>query len=282
MERLFADHQFDYVFHLAAYAAEGLSHFIRRYNYTNNVIGSMTLLNAAVRHRCKCFVFTSSIAVYGTGQVPMLETTKPDPEDPYGIAKYCVELDLMAARKHFGLECIIFRPHNVYGERQNIGDQYRNVVGIFMNQIMQGLPCTIFGDGTQSRAFTHVADVAPIIARSVLEPRAYGEVFNIGADSPYSVNDLATAVQRAMGRSTDARHLPARNEVLHAYSDHGKAQSLLGYDPSICLDDGLERMARWAWKTGPRSSESFGSIEVPDGLPPSWRTSHQDRERTNA
>src|SRR5918994_2042524 len=124
VERLFEQHRFDYVFHLAAYAAEGLSHFIRRFNYTNNVIGSVTLINEAVRYDVKCFVFTSSIAVYGSAQPPMTEATVPEPEDPYGIAKYAVEQDLRASLEMFGLNHIVFRPHNVYGEYQNLGDRY--------------------------------------------------------------------------------------------------------------------------------------------------------------
>jgi UDP-glucose 4-epimerase len=155
--------------------------------------------------------------------VPMLEDTKPEPEDPYGISKYAVEMDLMAARRLFGLNYIIFRPHNVYGERQNIGDKYRNVIGIFMNQVMRGEPCTIFGDGSQTRAFSHIGDIAPAIARSITVPAAYNQVFNIGADIPYSVKDLAGVVQRVMGQSTGIRYLKVRDEVLHAYSDHNKA-----------------------------------------------------------
>ena len=107
----------DVVYHLAAYAAEGLSHFIRRFNYRNNVLGSINLINRAVRGDCECFVFTSSIAVYGAGQTPMLENTAPEPEDPYGIAKLAVELDLKAAHHMFGLPFVVFRPHNVYGPR---------------------------------------------------------------------------------------------------------------------------------------------------------------------
>jgi UDP-glucose 4-epimerase len=131
VNELFARQRFDYVFHLAAYAAEGLSHFIRRFNYNTNLIGSVNLINASVLHEVKCFVFTSSIAVYGANQVPMTEDLMPSPEDPYGISKLAVELDLRAAHHMFGLNSIIFRPHNVYGERQNIADRYRNVVGIF-------------------------------------------------------------------------------------------------------------------------------------------------------
>lgn len=153
IDRLFYDFRIDFVFHLAAYAAEGLSHFIKRFNYTNNLIGSVNLINASVNSgTVQCFVFTSSIAVYGRNQVPMSEDLVPAPEDPYGIAKYAVELDLKEAHDMFGLNYIIFRPHNVYGEGQNIGDPYRNVIGIFMNQILQGKPMTLFGDGKQTRA----------------------------------------------------------------------------------------------------------------------------------
>jgi UDP-glucose 4-epimerase len=270
IKSLFQDHRFDYVFHLAAYAAEGLSHFIRVFNYTNNLIGSANLINAAVRSACRCFVFTSSIAVYGPAQLPMHEETQPRPGDPYGIAKYAIELDLEAAGKMFGLNYIVFRPHNVYGERQNIGDKYRNVIGIFMNQVMQGLPCTIFGDGSQTRAFTHISDVAPVIARSVDTASAYGQVFNVGADTPYSVRYLAEQVQRAMRRQTGIKHLDPRNEVQHAYSDHGKAQRVFGPTTPVTLEEGLARMAQWVRQAGPRSSREFEAIEIEKGLPSMW------------
>ena len=161
IERLFQEHHFDYVYHLAAYAAEGLSHFIKRFNYNNNVVGSVNLVNAAVNHEVKCFVFTSSIAVYGAGQSPMTEDMTPMPEDSYGIAKYAIEQELKVSHEMFGLDYVIFRPHNVYGERQNIGDRYRNVVGIFMNQLLQGQPMTVFGDGEQKRAFTSITRRRP-------------------------------------------------------------------------------------------------------------------------
>ena len=164
LHRLFERYRFTYVYHLAAYAAEGLSHFIKRFNYQNNLIGSMNLINEAVNHDVKCFVFTSSIAVYGAGQTPLTEEMIPVPEDSYGIAKLAVEQDLKVSHEMFGLDYVVFRPHNVYGQKQNIGDRYRNVVGIFMNQLLRDEPMTIFGDGTQQRAFTHIDDVAPIIA----------------------------------------------------------------------------------------------------------------------
>src|SRR5437868_7626077 len=245
IDRLFDRYRFNNVYHLAAYAAEGLSHFIKRFNYNNNLIGSINLINASVNHNVKCFVFTSSIAVYGAGQSPMNEAMIPVPEDSYGIAKLAVEQELRVTHEMFGLNYVMFRPHIVYGERQNIGDRYRNVVGIFMNQILKGEPMTIFGDGTQQRAFTHIDDVAPIIAECVDYPKAANEIFNVGADIPHTVNDLALIVARAMGADCRLKHLDPRNEVKIAFSDHSKAQSIFGERDKVSLENGILSMTRW-------------------------------------
>jgi len=272
VDDLFRAHTFVHVFHLAAYAAEGLSHFIRRFNYTNNVLGSVNVLNAAVRaETVERFVFASSIAVYGPVQAPMSEDVVPEPEDPYGIAKYAVELDLAAAQRMFGLDYTIFRPHNVYGELQNLADPYRNVIGIFMNQVMAGRPMTVFGDGLQTRAFTHIDDVAPLIARSIDVPDATNEVFNVGAETPYSVLDLAHAIAQAFDvADPEIDFLPARKEVVHAFSDHAKLHSVFGEAPTVPLEEGLRRMAEWARETGVRDPIRFESVEVLRNMPPSW------------
>ena len=275
VEDLFKQYKFTYVYHLAAYAAEGLSHFIRRFNYNNNLVGSINLINESIKHKVKCFVFTSSIAVYGAGQLPMAETTVPQPEDPYGVSKYAVEMDLKAAHEMFGLNYVIFRPHNVYGENQNIGDKYRNVIGIFMNQIMQGKQLTIFGDGTQTRAFSYIDDVAIPIARCVDLPAAYNQVFNIGADKPYTVNELAEVVSEEFGVKPDIKHLSARNEVLHAYSDHSKAHKVVGDPTGIDLKEGIRRMAAWARRVGARQSQEFDNIEITEKLPDGWQVKKQ-------
>jgi UDP-glucose 4-epimerase len=269
---LWRDAPFDYVYHLAAYAAEGLSHFIRRFNYTNNLIGSVNLINLAVIYQVKCFVFTSSIAVYGVNQTPMTEQLTPKPEDPYGIAKYAVELDLEAARRLFGLNYIIFRPHNVYGERQNVADKYRNVIGIFMNQLLRGQSMTIFGDGQQSRAFSHVDDVAPIIAGAPLVKDAYGQAFNVGADTPYTVLELAREVAAAFDVEARVTHLPAREEVVHAFASHEKAARVFGKTRTIPLGEGIRRMAEWVRASGPRDPVDFQNVEVTRNMPASWRS----------
>jgi UDP-glucose 4-epimerase len=267
---LWQGRRFTYVYHLAAYAAEGLSHFIRRYNYETNLVASMHLLNESVKNEVRRFVFTSSIAVYGRGQTPMTEATVPQPEDPYGISKYAVELDLRAAHEMFGLEYVVFRPHNVYGERQNIADRYRNVVGIFMNQVLKGEPMSVFGDGLQTRAFSHIDDVAPVIAQSTLVDGARNQVFNVGADTPYTVLELAREVAAGFGVAPNVRHLPARNEVVHAFSDHTRAREVFRTPPPIALRDGIRRMAEWVRARGPARPVTFSELELTKNLPPSW------------
>ena len=272
VDGLFARERFEHVYHLAAYAAEGLSHFIKRFNYTNNVIGSVNLINASVNHGVDCFVFTSSIAVYGAAQLPMREDTRPEPEDSYGIAKLAVERELAVSHEMWGLDYSIFRPHNVYGELQNIGDRYRNVLGIYVNQIMQGEPLTVFGDGEQSRAFSYVGDVAPAIAAAPFTDGARGEVFNVGADTPCTINRLADVIREAMGAPDHpVVHLDARNEVVHAYSDHSKAARVFGGGEPTPLEEGVRRMVAWAREHGPRRTAPFDAIEVDRNLPDAWR-----------
>ena len=277
VNQIFDKYSFDYVYHLAAYAAEGLSHFIRRFNYQNNLIGSINLINASVNHKVKCFVFTSSIAVYGTNTLPLIETQHPNPEDPYGIAKYAVEMDLINAKKMFGLNYVIFRPHNVYGENQNIGDKYRNVVGIFMNQILKKEQLSIFGNGSQSRAFTYIDDVAPYIANSVNIPEAYNQVFNIGSNKVSTIKELAIGVLKAMKSDLELIELEKRDEVLHAYSDHSKFENIFKPKPYTELDKGLKLMANWVKAHGSRKSTEFENIEIKKNLPNYWiKTDNND------
>ena len=271
IEKIFNENKINYIFHIAAYAAEGLSHFIKRYNYNNNLIGSINLINQSIIHKVKCFVFTSSIAVYGKNQLPMTEDITPMPEDSYGIAKYAVEQELHVSNKIFGLNYIIFRPHNVYGERQNIGDKYRNVIGIFMNQILQKKPLTVFGDGEQTRAFSYIGDVAPVIANSINIKGAYNDVFNVGADIPYSINELIKKVKEVMKDDPDIRYLEPRNEVVHAYSSHKKAEDVFNIKEKTSLDDGIRKMASWVKKHGSKKTKKFGEIEIEEKLPPIWR-----------
>ena len=269
---MFEDYRFDYVFHLAAYTAERLSHFIKRFNYNNNLIGSVNVINAAINiGSVKCFVYTSSMAVYGKNQVPMSDEMVPAPKDPYGIAKYAVEQDLHEAYEMFGLPFVVFRPDNVYGERQNIGDKYRNVVGIFMNQAMHGEPLTIFGDGEQIRAFSYIDDVAPVIAESCNRPQGFYQSFNIGASMQVTVNQLARVVSEAMGKKQEVRHLEAPNEVVDAFCSHDKVRKFYGdLIKDVPLEEGIRKMAIWIKRIGPQVGRVFKNIEVRKNMPASW------------
>lgn len=270
LEKLFTTYTFDYVYHLAAFAAEGLSHFIRRFTYENNVIGSVNLINLAIKHKVKHFVFTSSIAVYGNNKPPMRETMTPSPVDPYGIAKYSIELDLQAAERLFGLSFTIFRPHNVYGERQNYADPYRNVIGIFINSLLANKPMPIFGDGKQKRAFSYIGDVAPHIAQSINIPQAKNQIINIGEDTPSSVLELSKIVASAFGVRPQRIFLPHRDEVVYAYSDHLKAKRIFRIKKTIAIYDGIANMAAWAKKRGPQKPKKLYTVEVADKLPEFW------------
>jgi UDP-glucose 4-epimerase len=272
INKIFTDNSISHIYHLGAYAAEGLSHFIRNFNYNNNLIGSINLINAAVNFKVKTFVFTSSIAVYGKNQLPYSEETIPGPEDPYGISKYAVELDLKSAFMMFGLNYVIFRPHNVYGERQNIGDKYRNVIGIFMNNILKQEDLPIFGNGNQTRAFTYISDVAIPIARSGFMDNALNNVFNLGSDKPYTINELVEIVSDIFEVSPGIRNFEARNEVEHAYSTHDKAVRVFGdLIQNIDLKTGIEKMADWVKKTGAKSTPVFKNIEILENLPDAWK-----------
>ncbi len=275
IDQIFRKYKFTYVYHLAAYAAEGLSHFIKRFNYNNNLIGSVNVINACVNHGVQCVVFTSSIAVYGAGETPLNEAMVPIPEDSYGIAKLAVEQELRVSHEMFGLDYVIFRPHNVYGERQNIADRYRNVIGIFMNQILHDEPLTIFGDGSQVRAFTHINDIAPTIARCVDVPAARNQVFNLGTDALYAINEMAVVVAEAMGVKAKIVHLDPRNEVKVAFSDHSKAEKVFGKQLQTTFQAGVRAMAEWVNTNGARESKTFEHIEVRKNLPPSWARAEQ-------
>lgn len=270
LEKLFTENNFDYIYHIAAYAAEGLSHFIRSFNYNNNLMGSINLINLSIKHNIKHFIFTSSIAVYGSNQLPMHEDMIPCPEDPYGISKAAVEFDLKSAHEMFGLKYTIFRPHNVYGERQNLGDPYRNVLGIFINNLKQNKPMTVFGDGKQTRAFSHIDDVAPYIAKCIDIKKAENEIFNIGADEPYTVLELADIIAEALSLEKNMQFLPARNEVLHAYSSHQKAKDVFKIKNTKTLKEGVAQMVEWSKSHGIRKTAKFTNIEIEQNLPPSW------------
>jgi UDP-glucose 4-epimerase len=146
-----------------------------------------------------------------------------------------------------------------------------------MNQLLQGKAMTIFGDGKQTRAFSYISDVAPVIARAVERPQCWNQTYNVGADRPYAVLELAQVVARAMGVPAKIVHLDPRHEVVHAFSSHEKVQRHFGdLIRNVPLEKGVGRMAAWARDVGARMSRKFGGIEVEKNMPPSWRAALND------
>ena len=268
---LFEEHKPDLLFHFAAYAAEGLSPFIRNYNYRNNLICSANLINECIKQNTKV-VFTSSMSVYGEQQPPFTEDKRPQPIDPYGIAKYAVECDLKLAHEQFGLRYNIVRPHNVLGIYQNIWDRYRNVIGIFIRKTLNGIPILVYGDGEQTRAFSDIKYYMEPF--DILLNEHDGEIFNIGADKFFSLNQVAETVQsigKKYGYEVPIEHGPPRHEVKHAYCNHDKAKNLLKFQDNTKLEELIEDVFVWAMKQPKRKVKDM-EYEVTDGIYEYWRT----------
>ena len=267
---LFEEHKPEVLVHFAAYAAEGLSPFIRNYNYRNNLICSANLINECIKHDTK-FIFTSSMAVYGEQEPPFTEDKRPQPIDPYGIAKYAVECDLKLAHEQFGLRYNIVRPHNVLGIYQNIWDKYRNVIGIFIRKTLNGQPILVYGDGEQTRAFSDIQYYMEPFDRLLTEYD--GETFNIGADKYFTLNEVADAVQKVgkkYGYEVPIEHGEPRHEVKHAYCDHTKAKSMLQFSDGTNLEELIESMFVWAMKQPNRKVKNM-EYEVTKDIYDYWR-----------
>lgn len=250
----------DYVYHFAAYAAEGLSPFIRNFNYTNNLIASVNVINECIKHSAK-IIFSSSMAVYGDQRPPFVETMVPKPVDPYGIAKYAVEMDLKQAHDQFGLRYSIVRPHNVIGIRQNIWDKYRNVIGIWILRALHGRLIQIFGDGTQTRAFSDVKYILEPLEK--LMTTGDGEIFNLGSDKPYSLNEVSAMMD------VEFEHVEPRHEVKNAHCSHGKAKLLLGFNDETDIQKTIKEMFTWA-KTQPNRRVKSMKYEINKNIYKSW------------
>ncbi len=269
---VFSKEEPDLVYHFAAYAAEGLSPFIRKFNYQNNLIASTNLITLSIEHSVSRFVFASSMSVYGDKHAPpFTEEMLPCPIDPYGIAKYAVEQDLHVAYEQHGLEYTIIRPHNFYGINQNIWDKYRNVLGIWMYQIMNGQRPTVFGDGLQTRAFSYVDDSVIPMWLAGIESGCAGETINLGGIKEYSIIEACQELIKITGVDLDPLHLEARHEAKHAWSTWDKSVELLNFKHTVDLDEGLTKMWEWAQKQPNRKRFVWPSYELEKGLYSYWK-----------
>ncbi len=276
---IFELEQPDIVYHFAAYAAEGLSPFVRTFNYDNNLKSTASIVNECIKHDVERLVFTSTMAVYGhgwEGKRPFEETHPPQPIDPYGIAKYACEMDIQCAGVQHGLDWCILRPHNVYGRNQNIWDKYRNVLGIWMYQYMNDKPLTIFGDGSQKRAWSSVDDCLEPIWKAGFIPKASKEIINLGGTEFTTINEACRIVREVIGGG-DIEKMPAiafeeaRHEVKNAYPTWRKSEVILGFEHLTELEDGLKEM--WAWAQTQPNRERFvwKNYELEKGIYSYWK-----------
>ena len=260
-----------YVFHFAAYAAEGLSPFIRKFNYQNNLVATSNIVNNCITYGTKRLIFTSSMAVYGIGNPPFEETHQPSPIDPYGIAKFACEEDIKIAGIQHGLDWTIIRPHNVYGINQNIWDKYRNVLGIWMNQYLNGEPMTIFGDGNQTRSFSFIDDCLEPFWKCAIQENTSNEIINIGGTKSYSINEANKILREVIGGG-EFVHKEERHESKYSYPTHEKSVDLLEYKDVVDLREGLTRMWNWAQKQPRRETFIWNNFEIEKGIYSFWKT----------
>lgn len=271
LDDLFNQYKFDYVYHFAAYAAEGLSPFIRSFNYQNNLVATSHIINNCITHNVRRLVFTSTLAVYGHGYGGVFDEEQiPKPIDPYGIAKYACEMDIQVAGEQHGLDWSIIRPHNVYGVKQNIWDKYRNVLGIWMYQYMNGEPMTIFGDGEQTRAFSFIDDSLEPLWNAATKPEASKQIINLGGIEEISINDASKILQNVMGGG-EIVYLEKRHEVKHSIPTYQKSIDLLGFVYKTKLESGLKQMWEWAQTQPNRERFVWDNYEVEKGIYSFWK-----------
>lgn len=269
---IFDRHKPDIVYHFAAYAAEGLSPFIRMFNYKTNLITTANIINNCIKHKIKRLVFTSSMSVYGHGDIfsnePFDETLKPNPIDPYGISKYACEMDIAVAGDQHGLDWCILRPHNVYGASQNIWDKYRNVLGIWMYQRLNGEQTTIYGDGTQVRAFSYIDDILEPLWKAGFKKEASKQIINIGGTFPITIKEANDIFKKIAGG--DTIFLEKRHEVHTAVPSFEKSIKILDYQQKTSLYDGLTFMWDWAKKQPERERFKWNNYEINDKIYKFW------------
>lgn len=271
LNEIFKTENIDYVYHFAAYAAEGLSPFMRRFNYTNNLICSVNIINNCINYNVKKLIFTSSMSVYGFWNPPFVESQQQAPIDPYWIAKYTVEQDIKQAHEQFWLRYTIIRPHNIIWIYQNIWDKYRNVVWIWIRQCINWEKISIFGDGEQKRAFSDIYYYMEPFEKVMTAWDS--EIFNLWADQEYRIIDVANIVKDIAKQKwfdVDIVHYEARHEVKIAYSDHTKAKTMLDFKDGTDIRVLIEKMFDWAL-TQPKREVRYKDYEVEKNIYSFWK-----------
>jgi UDP-glucose 4-epimerase len=210
-----------------------------------NVEGTLNVLLAARDEGVRRVVFASSSSIYGNQpELPLRETMAPDPISPYGVAKLAAERYCVSFARVYPFETVVLRYFNVFGPRQDPRSQYAAVVPLFVTAIAAGEPITIFDDGQQSRDFTYIDNVVAANLVAAEAAGASGRIFNVSSGAPATVNELADAIGRLLGKEVERRFLPPRaGDLRNSWADVSEAKDALGYEPSVSLEDGLRRTA---------------------------------------
>lgn len=263
----------DIIFHTAATAYEGLSVFSPYLVNYNNYMTTIQLVNAGINHNIERFVFTSSMARYGTNIVPFTEDMLPKPQDPYAISKIASENHIEMMSKIHGFDYVIGVPHNIIGQRQKYDDPYRNVASIMINLMLQGRQPVIYGDGNQKRAFSFVEDTLNCLVKLGFQKNVVGEVINIGPDEEFiTINFLAETIADLLDFNLEPIYLPGRpQEVYLANCSADKARKLLEYKTSTTLREGLQHMIDWIKERGVKPFKYHLNLEIiTEKTPKTW------------
>lgn len=231
------------VFHLAAQVSVPESMERPVQSITTNATGTLLLLERARRAGVKRFIYSSSSAVYGESPAsPKREDLAPEPISPYGVGKLAGEEYVSAYARCYGMQTASLRYFNVFGPRQRHDSPYAAVIPIFLSQMREGKPLTVYGDGEQTRDFTYVADIVQANLKAMESERLDGEAFNIACGRSISLNDLIRTLAAVFGQEPEVRYLPPRpGDIKHSSADIRKAQERLGYSPQFTLEEGLRR-----------------------------------------
>jgi len=237
----------DTVFHEAALVS--VSRSVEDPVSTNetNVSGTLRLLQACANSGVRRFIYASSSSVYGeTETLPKTEGIPPQPISPYAVSKLAGENYCKVFHRIYGLETVSLRYFNVYGPRQAYGP-YSGVITIFINRLLEGRPPIIYGNGEQTRDFTHIQDVVEANMLAAETDSAVGEVFNIATGKPATINELCSMLLKITGRmDLSPEHTgPRPGDIKHSYADTTKARETLGYRPRVSLEQGLVQLTEW-------------------------------------
>ena len=210
-----------------------------------NVEGTLNVLLAARDEDVRRVVFASSSSVYGNApDLPRRENQHTDPISPYGVSKLAAERYCVAFSRVYRLETVALRYFNVFGPNQDPTSQYAAVVPRFIAMVREGRPVPIYGDGAQSRDFTYVSDVVDANLLAADAEGASGAVVNIATGRSLSVNSLADAIGETLAVPVEKEYLPMRaGDVRDSWADVAEARRLLGYDPAVSIEEGLQRSA---------------------------------------